>query len=72
MRHPAMIAETSGRMLRSSVAGGSVIFVLALALSPRIASVWTPLGTIGDEIAFPEDVFIDENTIEDLGEEKIL
>lgn len=59
-------------MLRSIVASRVVILVLALALSPKIASAWTLLGTIGDEISSPEEVFIDDNTIEDMAEEKIL
>lgn len=67
-RRLAMIAEARRTMCRSVFSRGFLILFLAFALHPRIVSASTLLGTVGEEIASPVDVFIDPNTVKDLGD----
>lgn len=45
---------------------------LSGVLLPGSTSAWILLGTVGDDISFPVDVFIDPNSVEDLGEGRFL
>lgn len=69
--HPDMLAVAKGAICRALYRDFLIIF-LACALAPGIASAWTLLGTVGEEIAVPVEVFIAPNSVEDLGDGQFL